>query len=543
MLNRRSIKAERLLMFFVIIFSALFVFSSFAYSYENELNEIIQAIESGGKKWNAGETSISKLLPEERIRRLGTLIPPPLTQEELLSVNQQLLSEPKVGAPVTLDWRNYVTPVRDQGQCGSCWAFATAAALESQVLLSQNTPGTDLNLSEQVLVSCGGAGDCGGGYISYASDYIRNTGLPLESCYPYTAKNGSCGNACDTWQSNTYQISNWHWVSTSSPTLDGLKNALFQYGPLVTTLRVYSDFFYYRSGVYSHSSGSYQGAHAVLIVGYDDPGQYFIVKNSWGTGWGESGYFKIAYSELNRVTEFGYWTIAYEGTEPPPDLTTITVSTPNGGETYQAGTTQTIRWSYTGNPGSYVKIELLKGGALNSTITSSTSIGSGGSGSYTWTVPSTQTPGTDYKVSITSTSNSTCKDVSDQNFNITASTTAITVSTPNGGETYQAGTTQTIRWSYTGNPGSYVKIELLKGGVRLRLISFMAISRCSYNWKIPSSLKTGTDYRIKITSISNRTYSDISDQDFTISNNSSNAFRFKNVSKGGNFDVMVSNHL
>jgi C1A family cysteine protease len=59
---------------------------------------------------------------------------------------------------------------------------------------------------------------------------------------------------------------------------------------------VYSDFYYYRSGIYSYTSGSYQGTHGVVIVGYNDPGQYFIVKNSWGTGWGKSGFFNIAYS-------------------------------------------------------------------------------------------------------------------------------------------------------------------------------------------------------------------------------------------------------
>ena len=104
---------------------------------------------------------------------------------------------PIVGAPPSLDWRNnggnFVTPVRNQGGCGSCWAFATTAALESSVLRAENTPGVDLNLSEQVLISCGSsggndAGSCSGGYISYASDYIRNTGLPLETCYPYTGE-------------------------------------------------------------------------------------------------------------------------------------------------------------------------------------------------------------------------------------------------------------------------------------------------------------------------------------------------------------------
>jgi hypothetical protein len=96
----------------------------------------------------------------------------------------------------------------------------------------------------------------------------------------------------------------------------------------------------------------------------------------------------------------------------------ITVSTPNGGETWQTGTTQTISWTYTGNPGSYVRIELFKNGVLNRTIATRTSIGSSGSGSYNWRIPSTQTPGTDYKIKITSTTNSSYSDTSDNNFTI-----------------------------------------------------------------------------------------------------------------------------
>jgi hypothetical protein len=78
-------------------------------------------------------------------------------------------------------------------------------------------------------------------------------------------------------------------------------------------MHVYSDFYNYVSGVYKHTSGSYVGDHAIIIIGYNDASQYFIVKNSWGTGWGEQGYFRIAYSELTSATGFGYETIAHQG--------------------------------------------------------------------------------------------------------------------------------------------------------------------------------------------------------------------------------------
>jgi C1A family cysteine protease len=210
-----------------------------------------------------------------------------------------------------------VTSVRDQGNCGSCWAFATTGALESYTLIKNNQPNTDVDLSEQILVSCSHAGSCGGGYIDRASDFIRDTGLPEESCYPYTANNGNCRRACKDWRLNTDRIDSWFYVATPSPEADVIKNALYTYGPLVTTMDVYTDFFSYKTGIYSYTWGTYEGGHAVLIIGYyeDDENQYFIAKNSWGIGWGEGGFFNIAYSQIGDPVEFGYWTIAYNQEE------------------------------------------------------------------------------------------------------------------------------------------------------------------------------------------------------------------------------------
>jgi len=202
---------------------------------------------------------------------------------------------------------------------------------------------------------------------------------------------------------------------------------------------------------------------------------------------------------------------------------TIMVTSPNGSESWTAGTIQKISWTYTGNPGSYVKIELLKGGTVNKTITSYTSKGSNGSGSYNWSISSTQTSGTDYKIKITSTSNSSVTDMSDNNFIIIG--TGITVISPNGWETWKVGTTQTIRWTYTGSPGSYVKIELLKSGVLNRTIrssnSIGSGGSGSYNWAISPSQPAGADYKIRVTSTTNRSYTDTSDNNFTITNDTS----------------------
>ena len=287
---------------------------------DQELEYVKQAIAAKGAKWHAAETSVSKLSHEERKMRLGVVKGHTPDTSPLAATAPSDVT----ALPPTLDWRNYnggnwVTPVRNQGNCGSCWAFAVAANLESSTLIKNNTPGIDLDLTEQILVSCSGAGSCGGGWPASASDYIRNTGLPGESCYPYTASNGTCSSACANWQASAYKISGWSYVTTSSPTVDAIKNALSTYGPVNTQMQVYSDFFYYGSGIYHYATGTYQGGHAILIVGYDDANQCFICKNSWGTGWGEAGFFRIGYSELNSVTQFGDYTIAYQnGSTPPP---------------------------------------------------------------------------------------------------------------------------------------------------------------------------------------------------------------------------------
>ena len=259
---------------------------------------------------------MSKLPEQERKLRLGHVKPRLTGAEPVLTADP-----PSTGAPTSVDWSyptNYVTPVRDQGGCGSCWAFAAAGALESHSLIKLSKPGQDLNLSEQVLVSCGGAGSCGGGSIGSASNYIRDKGLPLEDCFPYTATNNLCTSACTAYQSDTYRVQSWAYVATTSVSVEAIKNALVTYGPLVTTMDVYADFFSYHGGVYSYASGAYQGGHAILIVGYDDTAQCFRAKNSWGTGWGEGGFFRIAYSAVGNPVYFGEFTIAYNGAAPQP---------------------------------------------------------------------------------------------------------------------------------------------------------------------------------------------------------------------------------
>ena len=311
-----------------IIFITCTIFLTVTAASASKLDEIRSAIDKKGARWIAGETSVSKLSDREKKLRLG-LIKPDETDPAAAEMEMVFfLHEPLVDLPDALDWRAnggyYVTPVRNQGNCGSCWAFATAAALESYNLIKDNTPGFDDNRAEEILLSCSGAGSCNGGYIGSASNYIRNTGLPPESYFPYTplSSDDSCSYALPGWEDFTSRIDSWLYITTYSVSVDSIKNALHMYGPLVTTLDVYNDFYSYKNGVYEYTTGKRLGGHAVLVVGYkNDPsvngGGYFIVKNSWGTGWGEGGYFNIAYSEINSCVYFGRWTIAYKNAAQP----------------------------------------------------------------------------------------------------------------------------------------------------------------------------------------------------------------------------------
>jgi C1A family cysteine protease len=360
-----------------LLLTATFLFAA-STSFADEVAHVKAAIAAKQAQWQAGETSMTQLNPAERMARLG------LVKPAMLPASAEMLAAepPPVGAPPSLDWRsnggNFVTPIRDQGGCGSCWAFATTAALESLTLRVNNTPGVDLNLSEQVLVSCGGAGSCAGGWIGTASDYIRNTGLPMETCYPYTETNGSCGSACASYNSATYRIQGWSWVTMTSPTVDAIRNALNSYGPLVTTLDVYNDFFSYTSGVYTHTSGNYAGGHAVLIVGYDDAGQYFIVKNSWDTWWGELGYFKIAYSELGTDVHFGEYTIAYTGSVCSYSISPASqsFSTSGGTGTVSVATQAGCTWSVS-NSASWITITAGSSGTGSGNVTYTVASNSG----------------------------------------------------------------------------------------------------------------------------------------------------------------------
>ena len=192
----------------------------------------------------------------------------------------------------------------------------------------------------------------------------------------------------------------------------------------------------------------------------------------------------------------------------------LTVTSPNGGENWQRGTSHSITWDSSGNPGSSVKIDLYRGSSFNRTISSLTN----NDGSYTWSIPSTLSSASDYRIRIASTSNSSYYDYSNGYFSIIQQpvTPSLTVTSPNGGESWERGTSHSITWDSSGSPGSSVKIELYRGSSLDRTISSLTSNDGSYTWSIPSTLSSASDYRIRITSTSNSSYYDYSNGYFSI---------------------------
>jgi C1A family cysteine protease len=428
---------------------------------QEEIRSINREIEMVGGRWKAGETSMTRLTPEERRMRLGYIPPRYEDPERYVKIDV----EREIQA--SLDWRsfagNFMTVVKNQSSCGSCWAFATVGTMEAiynieqgiyevQPLLSgeqdsvferdpsflgqevnlyerimdrdlkyrglfnqetafssvpETTPpaysigmvfpqlnlynwiishnlrpfdlsqtaassslertdyysqeghevsGQDAGLfdgrdiqalslpdfSEQDLVSCSAAGNCAtGGSPAAALNYIMTTGIVTEDCFPYTARDDPCS-LCVDYLDKISSIAGWGYVTQATVNEAALIAAL-QDGPLVGYMEIYSDFYSYSSGIYAPiPSATYEGGHGIVIVGYYDDGvdRYWICKNSWGTGWGDNGYFNIKMGEC----QIGTWVMKLWGVtinNQPPVLADVSLSI--AGQVFKEGTEFSIQ--------------------------------------------------------------------------------------------------------------------------------------------------------------------------------------------------------
>jgi C1A family cysteine protease len=261
------------------------------------LDELNAAISQAQSMWTAGATAIAALTEDQRRQRLGLIVNEEAVQAAM-ALTRDLAAEPQVA--VAIDWRskdgrNYVTPVKDQGNCGSCVSFCSCSVLESQVLIQS---GPLLDLSEADLHFCSAHGpNCNGWWPSEAMDSLKSRGVADEACFPYQSAfvGGSpqCS-PCGDRDGRAVKITGYSTLATMSQR----KNWLATRGTVSAAIHVYDDFFSYKSGIYSHVSGGHAGYHCIQIIGYSDTEGCWIGKNSWGVlNWGISGFFKIAYGE------------------------------------------------------------------------------------------------------------------------------------------------------------------------------------------------------------------------------------------------------
>lgn len=193
--------------------------------------------------------------------------------------------------PSSVDWRDkhVVTPVKNQGSCGSCWAFAATETVESVYAINSSTL---LELAPQAYVSCmknpddcGGTGGCGGAIAELAYNFTKENGIPLKTAYRYTASNSPC-------KAYTAVVKVDGYVKLKVNDADALLTALATVGPIAVSVAA-SQWSLYGGGIFSGCTGS-TGAiinHAVQAVGYAD--DYWLIRNSWGEDWGEKGYIRL----------------------------------------------------------------------------------------------------------------------------------------------------------------------------------------------------------------------------------------------------------
>jgi len=238
--------------------------------------DFVRKHNAGNSSWIAGINQFSDMTDAEFATVLGAI-----PSENNVDMDVYLAGPPAND----VDWRTKgaVTTVKNQGQCGSCWAFSTTGTLEGYAVLVKKLPLP--NLSEQQLVDCAKPGNsgCNGGMPERALAWLGKNGGPCSQAdYPYTARDGTCKKGCKP-----------VFTITGAVTAKGEDKlvSLLNVQPVSVAIDASSSFSSYKSGVYSGPCSSSSINHAVLAVGYTD--QYWIVKNSWGASWGTGGYINM----------------------------------------------------------------------------------------------------------------------------------------------------------------------------------------------------------------------------------------------------------
>ena len=264
--------------------------------FKSNMRSIIQHNAVPGQNFTLGINQFSDLTSEEFKALYINSGYKQVSSVEVGSYGCKTYTSTATSAPASLDWRQKgaVTSVKDQGQCGSCWTFSSTGAIEGSWAVSK---GQLIDLAEQQLVDCAngfkyGSHGCNGGQMEGAFKYVIENGQCSENVYPYTAEDGTCQKCQSTvTMSSCYDVKPNDQLS--------LKSAVSRQP---VSVAIEADTFYFQSysnGVLTSDKCGTKLDHGVLVVGYgtENGNDYWLVKNSWGTSWGDKGYVKIGRSD------------------------------------------------------------------------------------------------------------------------------------------------------------------------------------------------------------------------------------------------------
>jgi len=300
----------------VLIFLILIIAAINCDYYVNDQRIIDEVNNDPASSWKAGENEVFRGKTLVQIKKMlgAFLIPKNERPTRKINVAPDFLPQ---HFDAREQWPSCVHSIRDQAQCGSCWAFAGSEVLSDRMCIATKGEVNKV-LSPQDMVSCDKADfGCQGGYLDKLWDYMVETGIVTDACFPYVSMQGKVPpcpfdtkKECVT-KSEPYK----KYFAKDIDHFDDIESAMtdiMTYGPILAGFKVYRDFFNYKSGVYYHKTGSLAGGHAIKIVGWGvDTASgldYWAVANSWGESWGMKGYFWIKKGVDECEIELNLWT-------------------------------------------------------------------------------------------------------------------------------------------------------------------------------------------------------------------------------------------